>query len=71
MILAMLNKEIPDEWYHDPILQNINGDTVAILMAKNGIIPPQQWYHDPLIHNKKYETTAICLADNNIFPPKE
>ena len=43
MILAMLNKEIPIEWYHDPTLQDNNGNTVAMYMAKAGVVPPHYW----------------------------
>ena len=31
MILAMLDKEIPKEWYHDPNIKNKYGYTVALL----------------------------------------
>ena len=29
--------------YHDPTLVNNNKDTVALLLAKNGIIAPEKW----------------------------
>ena len=35
-------KTIPDKyWNHDPKIQNDYGDTVAIKLAKEGIIPPE------------------------------
>ena len=39
MILASINKEIPEEWYHDPNIKNKYGYTVALYQARNGIIP--------------------------------
>ena len=30
-------------------MKNKNNETVAILLAKNGVIPPKEWYHDPNI----------------------
>ena len=47
MYLA-INKIIPPkEWYHDPMLQYIWGETVAMFLAWKGIIPPKEWHHDP------------------------
>lgn len=47
MILA--NKGIipPNEWLHDPMLQDIFGMTVGMILAVKKIIPPKEWYHDP------------------------
>ena len=36
MIFARLGKDIPNEWRHDPEIQNIYGDTVAICYARCG-----------------------------------
>ena len=41
MILALNGVDIPQEWYHDPELKNIYGQTVAMIYAKNGIVPPE------------------------------
>jgi len=41
MILAY-DKIIPPRYFeHDPNMTNINNETVAILLAKNGIVPPE------------------------------
>lgn len=38
----------PKEWQHDPnMVENTNGDTVAIHLAVKGIIPPKCWKHRP------------------------
>ncbi len=37
----------PKEWYHDPTMANVNGNTVAMCLAFNGIAPPKEWEHDP------------------------
>ncbi len=45
--------------------------TIAMLLAKKGIIPSQEWVHNPNIKNNDGETVAILLARNGIIPPKE
>lgn len=30
---------------HEPQVQNKDGFTVAMIYAKQGIVPPQQWVH--------------------------
>ena len=40
MIIARYNKEIPEEWKHDKLLRNVNDDTIAMIYAKYGHIPP-------------------------------
>ena len=40
MLLALNNKEIPNQWKHNKLLRNINYDTIAMIYAKNGHIPP-------------------------------
>ena len=40
MLLAANGKDIPDQWKHDKLLKNNNGDTIAMYYAKSGIIPP-------------------------------
>ena len=41
MILASNGIEIPEYWYHDALLKNNFGFTVAMLQAFCGIIPPK------------------------------
>ena len=45
MLLAANGKDIPDQWKHDKLLKNNNGDTIAMYYAKKGIIPPKEWEH--------------------------
>lgn len=34
--------KIPDsQWNHNPEIKNVNGETVAIILASTGIIPPE------------------------------
>ena len=40
MLLASKKLNIPQYCYHDPTIKDSNGNTVAILLALNGIIPP-------------------------------
>ena len=44
---------------------------MALLLAKNGIIPPKEWNHDATIHNNDNYTVAMYLFENKINPPKE
>lgn len=40
-------KKIPSpQNYHDRYLTNKDNQTVAMILAKNGIIPPKEWMHD-------------------------
>ena len=36
--------------------------TVAMLYARNGIVPPKEWKHDPSIEDKNGKTVAMLLA---------
>ena len=40
MLLAMNGKDIPNEWKHDKLIRNVNEDTIAMIYAKCGDIPP-------------------------------
>ena len=40
MKLARCGIDIPKYWEHDPLLTDEDGNTVAMLLAKNEIIPP-------------------------------
>lgn len=53
MILALNQPQpiIPDHFRHDPILINNKGNTVAMIFAYNGNIPPEEWEHDPNFKN--------------------
>lgn len=49
-------------------MQNKDGNTVAMLLASNGIIPPICWEHDSIISNKNGNTVAMLLAKSKIIP---
>ena len=61
MLLAYNNMNIPIEWYHDPVITDENGKTVAMYLGKQGIIPDIVWQHDPLLKDKYGRTVAIYL----------
>ena len=54
--------KIPEYWQHNPELQDLSGNTVAILCAKNKIIPSEKWKYNILIQNNNKNTVALCLA---------
>lgn len=33
-------------WKHDPTKKDSNGNTVAMLLAENKIIPPDEWHYN-------------------------
>ena len=43
--------------------------TVAMILAKNGIIPPKEWYHDPNLVNNEGRTVCYFLFINSINIP--
>ena len=43
MLLASKKLNIPQYCYHDPIIKNSYGSTVAMCIAWNGIIPDMVW----------------------------
>ena len=45
--------------------------TVAMYLARYGVVPPKEWQHNPSLTNDNNETVAILLASNGIVPPKE
>lgn len=59
--------DIPNEWRHEPTLQEVNGVTVAMIYAGKGIIPPKEWEHNPTIHDAVGYTVAMRLASRNIL----
>ena len=40
MLLAMNGKNIPNEWKHDKLFRNNNDNTISMIYAKYGYIPP-------------------------------
>ena len=42
--------------------------TVAMWLAKNGIIPPIEWYHDKYLTNDYTLTVGMLLSMNGIIP---
>lgn len=64
MQLAKRGDNIPEKLYHNPILTNNYGETVAMLTkGKVG----KEWYHDPTLRNN-YEETVAMLAKGNVGP---
>ena len=48
MYLAFHKINIPVEWQHNPYMfEYTNGNTVAMYLASNGIIPSECWNHKP------------------------
>lgn len=45
MRLVTRNKEPQRQHYHNPIIQDIKGNTVAMIYASKGKISPIEWYH--------------------------
>lgn len=45
-MIDVLDDIIPELGNNDPSYQNICGDTVAILLAQKGIMPPREWLYD-------------------------
>ena len=41
MILAENGIIPPEEWEHNPYIKDISNDTVAMYLARKGIIPPK------------------------------
>ena len=56
MIKAMCGKIPKKTLCHSSSLANWNGDTVAMLLAENKIVPPDDWFHNPNIKNKERKT---------------
>ena len=60
-------------WYHDPLITDKNGNTVAMILASKRIIPPPEWlykenYNYP-ISDYNGKTAAMILAEHGIIPP--
>ena len=41
MILTYNDIIVPKEWYHKPEIKNKYGNTIAMIYAKNKIVPPK------------------------------
>lgn len=52
-------------------MKDEDGETVAMKLAFNGIIPPKEWHHLPRVKDDYDETVAMKLALNGLIPPKE
>ena len=59
---------IPSSWEHCPTLQDKYGYTVAMYMAKRGLIPPTQWEHKSTLHGHDGKTVALLLSENGVIP---
>ena len=57
-------QKIPKYWYHDPLLVDGDGHTLAMLYAKCDALHglDKYWYHDPLLKNKSGNTVAMLSA---------
>lgn len=64
-------KQIPSSYnYHDRYLTNKDNQTVAMILAKNGIIPPKEWMHDDSIIDYQDESLSDILAKHYLCSPK-
>lgn len=58
MRLAAKGKEIPPGALHDPLLKNMGGDTVAMILTRRGDKIPEEWKHDENLTNNSKESIA-------------
>ena len=70
MILAKDNIDIPNYLHHDPNKQNCYGETVAMILAKQEIMPPKEWMHNYDIKDINDKTLKDYLEDNYLPIPK-
>lgn len=69
MLIAKYLKIIPpDIWYHDTLLKNNYRETVALILADNGILPDKKWSHDKFLENNNNDTVASYLMSNYVIP---
>ena len=62
MILMEQDIEVPDEWYHDPMIQDVYGDTFAMIYIKiYNNLPPIKWMHDIDLKNSNDESIKTLL----------
>ena len=59
-------KDLPREFYHDPLLKDGQSWTIAMLAAFRGCIKdlPRRFYHDPTITDHNGYTVAMIIASN-------
>ena len=43
----MILNQVPNEWLYDPDYRFKYNNTTAMMLAKDGIIPPREFYHNP------------------------
>lgn len=55
---------------YNPDEQNIDGFTVAMILAINNIDIPKEWYHKPELTNRYGMTVALYQAKNGKIPDK-
>ena len=55
--------EVSDEWKYDSS-KLICGETIAMRLVKDSIIPPKEWIHDPNIKDKFDNTVSYYLKEN-------
>ena len=46
---------------HDPLIKDINNNTVGIYLAIKGIIPPKEWMHNVNLYNKDWDSIKSLL----------
>ena len=51
MLFAYSKRIPPKELYHKAELRDVDGNTVAMILARKGIIPPSEWEHDKYLRN--------------------
>ena len=67
----IFHNPIPPIYYnHDPTLRNIEGMTVAMLLASKGVEVPRQWLHDPKLCNRNGRTVAMMYEGIDFKVPK-
>lgn len=50
-------------------MHNSCGNTVAMKLAFEGVIPPKEWRHDPNLKNDNRDTVASILTFHGIAVP--
>lgn len=67
MYISEYCKEVPrKEWRHSGILKNNEAQTVAMILARNGIIPPAIWKHDPKLRDIECKRVSDYLIENGL-----
>ena len=67
MYISEYRKEFPKkEWCHSGILRNNEGQTVAMILARNGVIPPAIWKHDSQLRDNECKRVSDYLIENGL-----